>query len=216
TPTDDSVEVAVGFAKECGSFLQEFSPRGLDKFFERFRSILHNGGIDKRVQFLVEGLFAILRAKFEGYPAVHPELDLVEEEDQLTFEFSLKNKLDQEAGLDIFKEDPDFLEQEKAYEKLKKIILGDEYWYGAEGDKDSGEELDDVDEKEGEENLGIKDETETNLVNLRRTIYSIIMSSLDFEEAGHKLLQIKLEPGQEEELCIMLLECCSQERTYLQ
>ncbi|KAL5549275.1 hypothetical protein UlMin_004506 [Ulmus minor] len=41
------------------------------------------------------------------------------------------------------------------------------------------------------------------------------MSSVDFEEAGHKLLKIKLEPGQEMELCIMLLECCSQEITYL-
>jgi len=41
------------------------------------------------------------------------------------------------------------------------------------------------------------------------------MSSAEFEEAGHKLLKIKLEPGQEMELCIMLLECCSQERTYL-
>ncbi|KAE8685660.1 late embryoproteinsis abundant hydroxyproline-rich glycoprotein [Hibiscus syriacus] len=41
------------------------------------------------------------------------------------------------------------------------------------------------------------------------------MSSVDFEEAGHKLLKIKLEPGQLMELCIMLLECCSQERTYL-
>lgn len=63
--------------------------------------------------------------------------------------------------------------------------------------------------------MKIKDETETNLVNLRRTIYLTIMSSVDFEEAGHKLLKIKLEPGQEMELCIMLLECCSQERTYL-
>ncbi|KAL5573561.1 hypothetical protein UlMin_023158 [Ulmus minor] len=63
--------------------------------------------------------------------------------------------------------------------------------------------------------MQIKDETETNLVNLRRTIYLTIMSSVDFEEAGHKLLKIKLEPGQEMELCIMLLECCSQERTYL-
>lgn len=63
--------------------------------------------------------------------------------------------------------------------------------------------------------MKIQDETETNLINLRRTIYLTIMSSVDFEEAGHKLLKIKLEPGQEMELCIMLLECCSQERTYL-
>lgn len=35
------------------------------------------------------------------------------------------------------------------------------------------------------------------MVNLRHTIYLTIMSSVDFEEAGHKLLKIKLEPGQE-------------------
>uniref|UniRef100_M4CHB0 MI domain-containing protein n=1 Tax=Brassica campestris TaxID=3711 RepID=M4CHB0_BRACM len=76
-------------------------------------------------------------------------------------------------------------------------------------------EEDGSDEEEDEEQMRIRDETETNLVNLRRTIYLTIMSSVDFEEAGHKLLKIKLEPGQEMELCIMLLECCSQERTYL-
>ncbi|KAM3377454.1 hypothetical protein P3S68_009867 [Capsicum galapagoense] len=32
------------------------------------------------------------------------------------------------------------------------------------------------------------------------------MSSVDFEEAGHKLLKINIEPGQEMEICIMLLE----------
>ncbi|XP_073285275.1 uncharacterized protein [Primulina huaijiensis] len=63
--------------------------------------------------------------------------------------------------------------------------------------------------------MKINDETETNLVSLRRTIYLTCMTSVDFEEAGHKLLKIKLEPGQEMELCTMLLECCSQERTYL-
>ncbi|KAL6203716.1 hypothetical protein ACLB2K_027415 [Fragaria x ananassa] len=57
---------------------------------------------------------------------------------------------------------------------------------------------------------------ETNLVNLRRTIYLTIMSaSVDYKEAGDKLLQIMLEPGQEMELCVMLLKCCSQERSYL-
>ncbi|KAH0687717.1 hypothetical protein KY284_018270 [Solanum tuberosum] len=63
--------------------------------------------------------------------------------------------------------------------------------------------------------MEIEDETETNLINLRRTIYLTIMSSAEFEEAGHKLLKIRLQPGQEIELCIMLLECCSQEKTSL-
>uniref|UniRef100_A0A166BSY9 MI domain-containing protein n=1 Tax=Daucus carota subsp. sativus TaxID=79200 RepID=A0A166BSY9_DAUCS len=132
-PTDDSVEVAVGFVTQCGSILQDLCPRGLHGIFERFRGILHEGEIDKRVQFLIEGLFAIRKAKFQGYPAIRPELDLVEQEDQLTHEISLLDQIDPEIAL----------------------------------------------------------------------------------EAGHKLLKIKLEPGQEMELCIMLLECCSQERTYL-
>ncbi|KAJ7965220.1 pre-mRNA-splicing factor CWC22-like [Quillaja saponaria] len=216
-PTDDSVEVAVGFVTECGSILQDLSPKGLHGIFERFRGILHEGEIDKRVQFLIEGLFAIRKAKFQGYPAVRPELDLVEQEDQLTHEISLSEEIDPEITLDIFKQDPNFPENEKRYEELKKTILGDESEDDEGSDADSDDEEDDESEEEDEdeEQMKIKDETETNLVNLRRTIYLTIMSSVDFEEAGHKLLKIKLEPGQEMELCIMLLECCSQERTYL-
>ena len=60
----------------------------------------------------------------------------------------------------------------------------------------------------------IQDNTETNLINLRRTIYLTIMSALDFEEAGHKLMKISLAPGQETEICTMIIECCSQEKSY--
>uniref|UniRef100_A0A5B6ZK31 MI domain-containing protein n=1 Tax=Davidia involucrata TaxID=16924 RepID=A0A5B6ZK31_DAVIN len=214
-PTDDSVEVAVGFVTECGSILQDLCPRGLHGIFERFRGILHEGEIDKRVQYLIEGLFAIRKAKFQGYPAVRPELDLVEQEDQLTHEISLQEEIDPEIALDIFKPDPQFLESEKRYEELKKTMLGEESEDEADSDASSDEEDDEDSDEEEEEQMKIKDETETNLINLRRTIYLTIMSSVDFEEAGHKLLKIKLEPGQEMELCIMLLECCSQERTYL-
>ncbi|KAL8134782.1 uncharacterized protein LOC141702821 [Apium graveolens] len=216
-PTDDSVEVAVGFVTQCGSILQDLCPRGLHGIFERFRGILHEGEIDKRVQFLIEGLFAIRKAKFQGYPAIRPELDLVEQEDQLTHEISLLDQIDPEIALDIFKPDPQFVENEQRYEELKKTLLGEE----SEDEADSDAATDNEDDEEGEddesdeEQMRIRDETETNLVNLRRTIYLTIMSSVDFEEAGHKLMKIKLEPGQEMELCIMLLECCSQERTYL-
>ena len=72
---------------------------------------------------------------------------------------------------------------------------------GEESEDDDEEGLDadesDNDNEEEEEHMQIKDEMETNLVNLRKTKYSAIMSSVDFEEAGHKLLKIKLEPGQE-------------------
>ncbi|MBA0682058.1 hypothetical protein Goari_023810, partial [Gossypium aridum] len=183
-PTDDSVEVAVGFVTECGSLLQDLSPKGLHGIFERFRGILHEGEIDKRVQFLIEGLFAIRKAKFQGYPAVRPELDLVEQEDQLTHEISLQDEIDPEITLDIFKPDPQFLENEKRYEELKKTILGEDSEDEEGSDAGSGDEEDDEDDdesdEEDEEQMKIQDETETNLINLRRTIYLTIMSSVDF------------------------------------
>ena len=51
----------------------------------------------------------------------------------------------------------------------------------------------------------IVDETATNLVSLRRTIYLTIQSALDFEEAAHKLLKMQLKPGQEVLLMLMLI-----------
>ncbi|MCO5599209.1 hypothetical protein L7F22_053309 [Adiantum nelumboides] len=218
-PTDDSVEVSVGFVKECGAILQDLAPQGLHGIFERFRGILHEGEIDKRVQFMIEGLFAIRKSGFQGHPAVLPELDLVEQEEQITHEISLSEDLDAEMTLDIFKADPNFAENEKKYEDIKKDILGesssDDDDDGDNGSGQSSDDDEDDEDAEEEMQMKIRDETETNLVNLRRTIYLTIMSSVDFEEAGHKLLKIKLEPGQEMELNIMLLECCSQERTYL-
>ena len=47
-PTDDSVEVAVGFIKEIGLKLSEVSSRALAAIFERMRNILHEASIDKR------------------------------------------------------------------------------------------------------------------------------------------------------------------------
>jgi pre-mRNA-splicing factor CWC22 len=43
----------------------------------------------------------------------------------------------------------------------------------------------------------IHDMTETDLVALRRTIYLTLKSSLDFEEAAHKLMKMTYKPGQE-------------------
>jgi pre-mRNA-splicing factor CWC22 len=109
---------------------------------------------------------------------------------------------------DVFKANLNFLEDEKAYENLKRSILGDESSEdeGGSDEDGDGDDEEETDEEEEEERMKIKDETETNLVNLRRTIYLTIMSSVDFEEAGHKLLKIKLEPGQEvRDLSVVLI-----------
>ncbi|KAK9935965.1 hypothetical protein M0R45_012835 [Rubus argutus] len=158
-PSNDSVEVAVWFVTDCGSMLQDLSPKGLRGIFDRFRGILHEGEIDKRVQYLIEGLFALRKAKFKGYPAVRPELDLVDQQDQFTHEVSLQEEIDPENSLNLFKLDPDFLENEKRYEQVKKTILGDEE---SEDDDDNDDESE---EEEEEEEMQIRDDTETNLVN---------------------------------------------------
>ena len=54
---------------------------------------------------------------------------------------------------------------------------------------------------------GIKDRTETNLVNLRRIIYLTIMNALNYEEAVHKLLKIELQEGQEVGVFFFALFC---------
>ena len=41
---------------------QEVSPKGQRAIFERFRGILHEGVIDKRVQYTIENLFAVSSA----------------------------------------------------------------------------------------------------------------------------------------------------------
>ncbi|MEW5319484.1 MAG: hypothetical protein WDW38_010633 [Sanguina aurantia] len=104
-PTDDGVEMSVEFVKEVGAFLQEAMPAGLHSIFERFRAVLHEGQIDKRVQFIIEGLFAIRKAGFDasGFKAVKPELDLVEADDQITHELDLTMPLKAEMELDVFK-----------------------------------------------------------------------------------------------------------------
>src|SRR5271170_6914181 len=44
-PTDDSVEVAVGFMRHIGAFLAEQSPKANTGVYERFRAVLHEDAI---------------------------------------------------------------------------------------------------------------------------------------------------------------------------
>lgn len=100
--------------------------------------------------------------------------------------------------LDVFQEDPDFAQHEAEYQAIRREILGEES--GDEEEEESGSSSGEEEEEDGEEGghaagpsgVGgpISDQTQTDLINLRRTIYLTIMSALDFEEAGHKLLKM--------------------------
>ncbi|KAJ7439854.1 hypothetical protein FB451DRAFT_1151350 [Mycena latifolia] len=210
-PTDDSIEIAVGFMREVGAFLAENSPKASATVFERFRAVLNEGTISQRVQYMIEVLMQVRKDKYKDNPILPEGLDLVEEDEQITHQIQLEEELQVQEGLNIFKFDPNYLETEEKYKSIKAEILGED------SDEESGSEesSDEEDEEEVAANKeGIEDRTETNLVNLRRTIYLSIMNALNYEEAVHKLLKVQLQEGQEIELVNMIIECCSQERSY--
>ncbi|KAF8898220.1 hypothetical protein CPB84DRAFT_1780615 [Gymnopilus junonius] len=210
-PTDDSIEIAVGFTREVGAFLAENSPKANATVFERFRAVLNEGRISQRVQYMIEVLMQVRKDKYKDNPILPEGLDLVEEDEQITHQIQLEEELQVQEGLNIFKFDPNYMENEEKYKAIRTEILGDE------SDEESGSEESDAESNEDEvveEKEGIEDRTETNLVNLRRIIYLTIMNALNYEEAVHKLLKVQLQEGQEIEMINMIIECCSQERSY--
>lgn len=218
SPTEDSVEVAIAFLKECGAKLQEVAPRALDSVFARLRDIL-NDNTGQRIQYMIEAVMIIRKDKFKAYPIVIEELDLIDEDDQTTHTMSLEDAVDPENTLNVFKFDPEFDKNEATYDEIRKEIIGgvdDSDEEGGEGDNDGDE-----DDEEAEAETAAKpatteiiDNTEQNLVAFRREVYLTIQSSLDYQEAAHKLLKMNIKPELEVELCHMLVDCCTQSRTY--
>ncbi|KXN91983.1 Pre-mRNA-splicing factor CWC22 [Leucoagaricus sp. SymC.cos] len=210
-PTDDSIEIAVGFMREVGAFLTENSPKANATVYERFRAVLNEGSISQRVQYMIEVLMQVRKDKYKDNPIIPEGLDLVEEDDQITHQIQLEEELQVQDGLNIFKFDPNYLENEEKYKAIRTEIVGEDS--DEEGSTESGSEDDSEDEDVVAEKEGIEDRTQTNLVNLRRVIYLTIMNALNYEEAVHKLLKVQLDEGQEIELINMIIECCSQERS---
>lgn len=99
-PTDDSVEIAVGFMREVGAFLGENSPKANNGIFERFRAVLNEEkNIDKRVQYMIEVLFQVRKDKYKDNPILPEGLDLVQEDDQITHQISLDDDLQIQESL---------------------------------------------------------------------------------------------------------------------
>lgn len=237
-PTDDSVEVAVHVLQIAGQALLDCSSAGVRACTERMRSLLHEGYLNQRVEYRVEELLKARKNGFKEYPSISEDLDLVERDDQITFDTSLDDEdIQKEDELDVFSFDPEYEEHEEEWSAIRAEILG----LGDSSDDDSDDsdsksddESDSSDDNSQEEasasgenalviasNGGdkqaavVEDLTEADLVHLRRTIYLTIMSSATFEECAHKLARIDVPPGRESELINMLIECCSQERTFL-
>ncbi|CDJ40346.1 cell cycle control protein, putative, partial [Eimeria tenella] len=214
-PTNDSVEVCIGFLKDvCRG--------GFDAAFERLRAILQEGEIDKKTQYSIEALWDIRRKGFKDFPGVIEELDLVEAEDKITHEVDLlDSSIRGEEMLNIFKpQDPEEYEaDEKKWAALSREILGEESTDADASSEDSEAESSSEEEAEetaepGKKQTVVKDLTDQEVVCLRKTIYLCIMSSLNAEECVHKILKMNIQEDLEMEVAVMLIDCCSMERTF--
>lgn len=98
-PTDDSIEIAVGFMREVGAYLAENAPKANSSVYERFRAVLNEGTISQRVQYMIEVLMQVRKDKYKDNPMIPEGLDLVMEEEQITHELSLDDELQVQEGL---------------------------------------------------------------------------------------------------------------------
>ena len=85
------------------------------------------------------------------------------------------------------------MQNEAKYENIKREILGD----SSSDEEDDDEEESEEEEEEEAQGEIVKDLTESEKINLRRTIYLTIMSSVDFEECAHKLMKVEIPEGRE-------------------
>lgn len=76
-----------------------------------------------------------------------PELDLVEDGDQITHRVGLDDVIDKQEHLDVFHVDENFVENEETWNKIKMAILGED----SENESESGSEEEEESEESDEE-----------------------------------------------------------------
>jgi MA3 domain len=84
----------------------------------------------------------------------------------------------------------DFIQLTQCTTSTQYNLTGEEEEKGGQGSGPGGDKVLDL--------------TDQDLVNLRRTLYLTIMSSVSFEECAHKITRLKIPDGYELELCNML------------
>lgn len=204
--TDDSIEICIDFIFECGQFLLENTPQGLNTIMNKFRRILQEGKLNKKTNFLIERILKERRDNFMNYPINNSENELIDLNDQITHFFDiLDGEIDIQDELDHFIEtEPNIFEEENTkWDEISKELLSGLY----------GVTMEDTEEQLIKNDPTI-DLSEKDFVILRKKIYLCIMNSLNYEECTHRLLKLNIPKDQISETCAMILDCCSMERTY--
>ena len=74
---------------------------------DSLRGILNDDKLDVRVQYMIEVIFAIRK---DGHPVIIDQLDLIEENDQITHFVTIEEQCDPEDHLNVFEFNPEYLE----------------------------------------------------------------------------------------------------------
>ena len=86
----------------------------------------------------------VRKDKYKDNPILPEGLDLVEEDEQITHTSMLEDELAVQEGLNVFKFDPNYLENEEKYKAIRAEILGED------SDEESGSEESDSDDDSDE------------------------------------------------------------------
>ncbi|KAG7732799.1 hypothetical protein KL932_005362 [Ogataea haglerorum] len=211
-PTDTTVEIACALLQNCGQFLSENSSVALNAVFERLGTIRTEDLVSRRIQLLIQEAFKQRKNNYNGAPVIVEELDLVEDDDKVTHTMNLDDKLKAHEILNTFQFDQEYGKHEKEYDELRRQILGLE----DDSSRNESEDESEDDETDYVAQEQIRDLTESELTNFQKTVYLTMMSSINHEEAVHKLLKLQpVDPERKEQMLVdMIVKCCAQEKTY--
>lgn len=224
------IELCIEFIKHVGQRLFDIIPQGMISIFDTLRNMLHNDRISDRIKQQIEELIVIRRNEFSDYPAIQDCYDLIDINEQITHELMLDDTYGTEENLNMYQYDNDYKLHEKQWNEIKLEIVGETEEVLVDDNTEQVED-NDVQQQEYADNttaetgtdttqqqsttLQITDMTEADTVNLRRSIYLTIMSSITADECVHKLLKLLPNDAHQKLLCDMIIECCSIEKIYL-
>lgn len=229
-PNDFKIDMIINILNHCGVLLHDMEDIWFDKMMSILRNILNENIVASKSQFLIQTFFDDFKKNVDKAQNLDEDLDLVDEDDYVEHNISLKDRVQAEDQLDIFTYDKEYKANNEKYETLKKEILGSD---GEEDDVETSEDEvnsdfssdneDEDEEKADSDNenektltVQIKDLTEQELTNFQKNVYLTVMSSMGPEEATHKLLKLAPIDSSRKEymLADMIVKCCAQEKVY--
>ncbi|XP_026818793.1 pre-mRNA-splicing factor CWC22 homolog [Rhopalosiphum maidis] len=211
-PSLFSIEIAIEFLEICSKRVSEVFKNFLNEIFDKIRSFLNDEHDEK-----VRSSLSLKLSQFDENGFKFKHLDLLPTNDcQITHFATFDSTVDATLYNIEYEYDPEFESNEKIYKSLVLKLQEDD-------DEESGFEsvTDFNNQYDGEKkliemikhinNIG-KDINMISLRNicLREVINLIVNSPTDYKKYYEKFII----PGQEMELCFMILDCCCEQRTY--